>query len=118
MVTSNLPSITTRKPGDKRSVAKRSTETTNLSNLPEKVGEMIEVTRIGNVMVNEDDFKRVVKNMGKLSKDNKKLKQVSQMYETYQQMWDSCLDKNNVLEEYNNVELMKFFNEIKPRYSF
>ena len=32
-------------------------------------------------------------------------------------LWNNYIDKNNILEEYNNVELLKFFNEIKARYS-
>ena len=39
------------------------------------------------------------------------------MYERHQTLWDKYVDKNNILEEYNDVELVKFFNEIKKRCS-
>ena len=39
------------------------------------------------------------------------------MYQRYQQMWDIYVDKNNTIDEYNDVELVNFFNEIKSLYS-
>ena len=39
------------------------------------------------------------------------------MHERYQILLENYADKNNVLEEYDDVELVKFFNKIKAQYS-
>ena len=49
---SNLPSITTRNPGDERSGARSTTET-SIINIPEKVGEILDMKRMDNGIVNE-----------------------------------------------------------------
>ena len=38
------------------------------------------------------------------------------MYQRYQKLWISFCDKNNVLEEYDDASLVKFFKQIEPVY--
>ena len=52
-------------------------------------------------------LKKVVKNTKKLSKDNKQHNQIRQIYERYLTLLDNYVDTNNVLGEYNNVEVVK-----------
>ena len=39
------------------------------------------------------------------------------MYTRYQNLWMTFVAKENIENEYDNVKLVKFFSQVKPRYS-
>ena len=85
--------------------------------IPKKVGEMLGFTRMNGKEVNEEDLQAAVKNTEVILKSYYKNKEVRKKYLRYQNMWRIYVAKKQIEDEYNDISLVKCFNEIKDRYS-
>ena len=114
----HLPSITTMDCTycSERSGGKATTVIDD-ETIPKKVEEMLCFTRMSGKEVNEEDLQAVVKNTEVLLKSYYKNEHVRKMYTRYQNMWRTYVAKEKIENEYNDICLVKFFNQIKERYS-
>ena len=114
----NLPSITTMVThGDKRSGDCFTTENEEETFLAIKVREMLNISRVKKGQVDDRDLSEVVNNTAILLKENHKNEQVRKMYTRYQNLWMTFVAKENMDDEFNDIKLVKFFSQLKNRYS-
>ena len=111
----DLPSITTRKggPGGERSSA----TVGDTAMIVKEVDEFLDLARIEDGVINPQDIESLIEKTSSMLVENKKDVRVKKMYTRYQNLWTEFVAKNNVLDEYNDIELVKIFKLIKPRYS-
>ena len=87
-----------------------STTKINDETITQKVGEMSGFTRMSDGEVDGEDLKVAAKNIEFFLRSYYKI-----MYTRHQKLWRIYVAKEQIEDEYNDISIVKFFNEIKER---
>ena len=111
----NLPSITTREndDGGQRSSAITEKDTAVFAR---EVDGVIDLTRPEKDKLNKIDLESKIEKEKIVLKKIKDIK-VKKMYTCYQNLWTAFVANNNIVNEHDDVALVRFFQSIQGRYS-
>ena len=87
-----------------------------INDIPETSVDMLDLARVKDDEIHEDDIQKVIDVTTALIHNNYKNEQVCKLYVRYQTLWVTFVVEHNVTNEYDNARLLQFCMKCREKY--